>query len=400
MLHIYEMLKHAPRHISFHTPGHKRGKWDITELSFSDNLSAPSGVILRAEHDIAEILGSARSFILTDGSTCGVLSMLYASKVRRLFVPRDSHRSVFHGCKLMGIEIVRGGEDGGELPRVTSAEEIEAAAGGIDGVLLTSPDYYGRIPDLKAIRAACDRHGLLLLIDGAHGGHLHGEAGYSGNYADLWVDGVHKSLPAFTQGAVVSARTQSLGEALGEAVDIFRTSSPSYPIMASVEYAVKAKKNEKVRKYAICLQKKCGIRNQDWTKLVVPFGAAADEAERFLEKRRIYAEFNDGNFLLFYLSDCNRIRELKRLDRLLCKLKRAPAAARPVHKRGERRGAVVLLSPQDAVGKTCAKSFGLFPPCIPLAAEGEIVTADDAARIVRARGTFGTEEGKISVYEG
>lgn len=399
MLHIYEMLRRAPRHVSFHTPGHKRGKWDITELSFSDNLSAPNGVILRAERDIAQILGSARSFILTDGSTCGVLCMLYASKVRRLFVPRDAHRSVFHGCKLMGIEIVRGGEDGGELPRVTSAEEIEAAEA-IDGVLLTSPDYYGRIPDLKAIRAACDRRGLLLLIDGAHGGHLHGEANYAGNYADLWVDGVHKSLPALTQGAVVSARTQALGEALSEAADIFRTSSPSYPIMASVEYAVKAKKNEKVRKYAIYLQKKCGICNQDWTKLVVPFGGAADEAQRYLEKRRVYAEFNDGNFLMFYISDRNRLRELKRLDRLLCKLKRAPAAARPAHVRGARRGAVVLLPPQEAVGKTCAKSFGLFPPCIPLAAEGEIVTSDDAARLARARGTFGTEEGKISVYEG
>ena len=68
--------------------------------------------------------------------------------------------------------------------------------------------------------------------------------------------------------------------------------------------------------------------------------------------------------------------------------------------RGARRGAVVLLPPQEAVGKTCAKSFGLFPPCIPLAAEGEIVTSDDAARLARARGTFGTEEGKISVYEG
>lgn len=53
----------------------------------------------------------------------------------------------------------------------------------------------------------------------------------------------HKSLPALTQGALVSAKTPALAEALAEAADIFRTTSPSYPIMASVEYAVKYPRN-------------------------------------------------------------------------------------------------------------------------------------------------------------
>ena len=71
---IYSMLhKYSKgRHLSFHTPGHKAGAWDITELSYSDNLSCPKGVIKEAEKDISEILGSAASFILTDGSTAGV----------------------------------------------------------------------------------------------------------------------------------------------------------------------------------------------------------------------------------------------------------------------------------------------------------------------------------------
>ena len=62
---IYQMLFKSgkEKHLSFHTPGHKAGKWDITELAYSDNLSAPKGCILQAEKDIATILGAEKSFI-------------------------------------------------------------------------------------------------------------------------------------------------------------------------------------------------------------------------------------------------------------------------------------------------------------------------------------------------
>ena len=105
---IYKMLRQnaQKKHVSFHTPGHKIGKWDITELSFSDNLSCPRGCIAAAERDIAQILGAAKSFLLTDGSTSGVLSMLYAAKslgVNTLAISRNSHKSVYNGCALTGF---------------------------------------------------------------------------------------------------------------------------------------------------------------------------------------------------------------------------------------------------------------------------------------------------------
>ena len=58
----------------FHMPGHKgKGEgflssvypYDVTELSFSDNLANPDGVILQAEEDLARIVGAKRSRILT-----------------------------------------------------------------------------------------------------------------------------------------------------------------------------------------------------------------------------------------------------------------------------------------------------------------------------------------------
>ena len=41
--HIARMLRAQKRHISFHTPGHKRFGADITELDYSDDLSDPTG---------------------------------------------------------------------------------------------------------------------------------------------------------------------------------------------------------------------------------------------------------------------------------------------------------------------------------------------------------------------
>lgn len=105
---IYSMLQeNAKRSIfPFIRPDTKRAGWDITELSFSDNLSCPHGVLRDAEREIADVLGSAASFILTDGSTAGIFSMLQASGVKRLAVPRLSHKSVFNACRLLGVKIV------------------------------------------------------------------------------------------------------------------------------------------------------------------------------------------------------------------------------------------------------------------------------------------------------
>ncbi|MBQ9081228.1 MAG: aminotransferase class I/II-fold pyridoxal phosphate-dependent enzyme, partial [Clostridia bacterium] len=318
---IYNMLNAAPTHLSFHTPGHKRGKWDITELSFSDNLSNPTGVLKEAQTDIARILGAQKSFILTDGSTSGVLSMLYASGVKKLVFAACSHKSVYNGCKLLKIEkVVLQNRYAYSLLQQPTAEEIERALkeSNADGVLITSPDYYGNVADLKGIRAVCEKYGACLLCDGAHGGHLHGTPLYAGVYCDFWVDGVHKSLPALTQGAIVSAKSQTGAQRLAEGVDIFRTTSPNYLIMASVEYAVKYPKKQSVIKAAQKLKKDLGAyENADWTKVVLCYGKNAKNVHTYLENQGVYPEFCDGENIMFYLSSATKLTEIKRLKELL-----------------------------------------------------------------------------------
>ena len=413
---IYQMLDASARtkHISYHTPGHKTGVWDITELSYSDNLSCPRGCIAEAEKDIAKILGAKKSFILTDGSTSGVLSMLYAAKMlgaKTVAFCEKSHKSVFNGCVLLGLTpLLYPCENREKIPFQSTMSALNAEFDEIfkqaDVLFFTSPDYYGNVADLAGAREYCNKTGKLLLIDGAHGGHLHFDKKlYAGTYADMWVDGVHKSLPALTQGAVVSARNEKTAATLKNGVDIFRTTSPSYPIMASVEYAVKYPRNEALEKAVKGYQTHERVyQNEDWTKLCVRLGKDAFAAEKELEKEGIYAEFCDGNVLTFYLSPAVTIQEfeglVKRLEVLFKKyplqekkdIQSIPAPTLSLKNEKE----WVLL--EEAEGRYCAGLCGLFPPCTPLFLIGEKITAEKWKLLKNSNNVFGLKDGKIMVF--
>ncbi len=395
---IYTMLKSQARgrHLSFHTPGHKAKGWDITELSYSDNLSSPRGCIATAQVEIAEILGAERSFILTDGSTAGVLSMLYAAKLlgaKKIAFSVQSHKSVWNGCAALGL-----------IPLI--CEDIFEKAELADGIFLTSPTYYGKVGELERLRAYCDEKGKILLVDGAHGGHLHFDKKlYAGAYADLWVDGVHKSLPAFTQGAVVSAKSEKFGEALQKAVDIFRTSSPSYPIMASVEYAVKYPRNERLENAARALMKhERVLAVDDWTKICALFGKNAFNVEQELEKSGVYPEFCDGNVIEFYLSPATSEQAFQKLQKILLSLfERYPYTEENTVQRvhaplvSVANGKKAWISLEDAEGRICGENCGMFPPCTPLILAGERVTREKIELLKNSANIYGLIDGKICI---
>jgi len=400
--HISCMLHAQKRHISFHTPGHKRCGDDITELSYSDNLLSPHGVIARAEEDIARILGARASFILTDGSTCGVHAMLHSLKsagVQTVAYSAFSHKSVKESCAflgLRGIEIPPHTRFG--VPLQPTEREIGSAVGQADALLLTSPDYYGNFPPLDAAHALCSAAQKPLAIDGAHGAHLHFSPLYAGKYADLWVDGVHKSLPALTQGAVVSAGNAFWADLLRDSVGCFRTSSPSYPIMASVENAVKYPRNSGIERLSAWAKERLSaLPNADWSKIVVPFGECTDAARQYLERHGVFAEFDDGNYLMFYLSPCTRGRDLKKLVRLCRGLPRG-AIAEDRTETGNEAEKTFWCAIDRAIGRTCAKECGLFPPCVPLIRRGEKVGQAAAERLRQADNVFGLKDGRILVF--
>ncbi len=398
---IYQMLRRqkSAKHLSFHTPGHKQRGFDITELSYSDNLASPNGCIAEAEKDIANILHASASFLLTDGSTSGVYAMLSVASalgVKTLAVDTNAHKSVFCGCALFHI-----------TPIPFHVEQLnEKSLHNADGVLITSPNYYGKIPALGKIKELCLAQNKLFLIDGAHGAHLHFDSAlHASAFADLWVDGAHKSLPALTQGAVVSAKSKRLVPLLKKAVDTFRTTSPSYPIMASVEYAIKYPRNlalEKAVKSFASATKRVEIY-EDWTKLCIDFGKNANDVFAELEKRGIYAEFCDGEKILFYLSPAVSLRDFKKLCKevksLLQKYPYIPTQRIPAPVILQKSGDTEWLDLSLCVGKICAEECGLFPPCTPLLRKGEVVSKEKIALLENATQVFGVWQNKILVFK-
>lgn len=440
---IYSQLKkYAKADKSFHMPGHKaRGDFkskfpvanmDITELSYSDNLLCPAGVIARAQKEIAEILGAGKSYILTDGSSSGVLSMIYAVRGAgtKLIVPRNSHESVWNACKLFNLEpvIVQGEEKDGILlpPEPALIEKLISSDRTIIGMLATSPDYYGNIAPLKEYSQILKKYNRYFLVDGAHGSHLAFEPdkkGYAGVYADIWVDGVHKTLTALTQGAVVSVNNEKLIPGLEEGLRIFRTTSPSFPIMASVEYSVKYIKNtpkalEDAKAAVKAFMEKCPLKiypSDDWSKLAVdcePLGISSYDVEKILESKGIYAELSDGKYVLFYLSPAITASDLNGLLSVLTgiannkKLKKSfvaksplPAAERTYSFQYALKQRRELVSLSESVGRMCAANAGIMPPCTPVVAAGEMITDAAVKAFKGARYTFGLVDGKIWVVK-
>lgn len=439
---IYSRLKKfANAKKSFHIPGHKaRGDFkskfrtadlDVTELSYSDNLLSPSGVIAAAQKDIAEILGAAKSYITTDGSSSGVYSLLYAASKRgnKIIVFRNSHQSVWGACKLFGLEplIVQGAEKEGVLlpPDCEVIEKLISNDVNIAGVLVTSPDYYGNIAPLEKYAEAVKKHNRLLLVDEAHGAHLAfgDRKGYAGLYADAWVDGAHKTLPTLTQGAVVSVNNEELIPVIEEALSLFRTTSPSYPVMASVEYGVKYLANnpaklQRARSAVKDFKRDTDeiipvLNTDDWTKLIVDFkqlGISPETAQARLEKKGVYPELNDGRYMLFYLSPMTEAAELNTLKKALCavmnnKKIKGTYVGKPAVPEGERsysfqyalRKPCEWVELENAVGRMCAKNAGIAPPCIPVVVTGEIITAAAVKCLTSAKTVFGVTGGKICV---
>ena len=175
-------------------------------------------------------------------------ALVYLAKKRggRLAIARNSHKSVYNACAVLGVEpyLLKTNErDGVLLPPAAADVEEAFKRENVGAVLVTSPDYFGNVADLAALSRVCRRHGKLLLADGAHGAALRFDAdekdSYAGNFADAWVDGAHKTLPTLTQGAILNLRDEALEEDAEDALNLFRTTSPSYLVMASVEYGVK-----------------------------------------------------------------------------------------------------------------------------------------------------------------
>uniref|UniRef100_UPI000A528DA5 aminotransferase class I/II-fold pyridoxal phosphate-dependent enzyme n=1 Tax=Paenibacillus dakarensis TaxID=1527293 RepID=UPI000A528DA5 len=252
---------------SFHVPGHKNGKAydgieearilhdvmkiDVTEISGTDDLHHPEGVIREAQELAADCFGAEESFFLVGGSTSGNLAMVLTVCQQPgdiLLLQRNVHKSVLNGLMLAGARAVflepEIDKDSG-LAVTPSVETIKAAIAAYPdarGVLLTSPNYYGMSCDLKPIAELCHAYHIPLLVDEAHGAHfgMHPDLpeGALSSGADVAVQSTHKMLAAMTMGAMLHVQGPFINRGLlRQRLAMVQSSSPSYPVMASLDLA-------------------------------------------------------------------------------------------------------------------------------------------------------------------
>lgn len=261
----------------FHMPGHKRRRLgdfvpeeiDITEIDGFDNLHHAEGILKEGQERLASLFGADESFYLVNGSTAGILAAICGcmKKGGRLLIGRNCHRSVYHAAYLMEArltylwpESTDFGIQGSIAPE--QVQRMLKEYPDVQAVVVTSPTYEGVVSDIASIAAAVHERGIPLIVDAAHGAHF----GFSEAFppkaialgADLSVESLHKTLPAYTQSAVLHLRKTSGRipekkyrfdpERVRRYLEIFQSSSPSYVLMAGMDRCVRLLE-EDVKKY-------------------------------------------------------------------------------------------------------------------------------------------------------
>ncbi|WP_434748630.1 aminotransferase class I/II-fold pyridoxal phosphate-dependent enzyme [Paenibacillus amylolyticus] len=222
---------------------------DVTEITGTDDLHHPEGVIKQAQELAADCFGAEESFFLVGGSTAGNLSLLLTicdEPGSIVLVQRNVHKSVIHGLMLAGARAVflePWVDPGSGLAVMPPVEAVKAAVQKYPeakGVFVTLPNYYGMGADLTPIAGVCHEAGMPLLVDEAHGAHYGQHPELPMSALSCGVDGVvqstHKMLAAFTMGAMLHIQGPRLNRSLlRQRLAMVQSSSPSYPVMASLD---------------------------------------------------------------------------------------------------------------------------------------------------------------------
>lgn len=259
---LYDKLVQYSRedYYPMHMPGHKRNTKmlsmvdpyaiDITEIDGFDNLHQAEGMISQLSVRLKNLYGAGRSYPLINGSTAGILAGISAATDLRdhVLIARNCHRSVYHALALRELKaeylypdrIPGSPVNGGILP--AQVEEQLAGKPGLKLVIITSPTYEGIVSDIRAIAGIVHRHGALLLVDEAHGAHFGFHKGFPESAvisgADIVIQSLHKTLPAFTQTAVLHSNRPDLDRRIEQYLAIYQSSSPSYLLMAGMDRCV------------------------------------------------------------------------------------------------------------------------------------------------------------------
>ncbi len=230
--------------VRFHMPGHN-GKpfgshldgvipYDVTELEQTDDLYSPTvgGVVDSVLSRLSEFYKTNATVISAGGATLCLQSAIFCAKKKYglpFSVDCRCHKSVFNALCLCDADVTFFDPHADVADFLSESPSI---------VVVTSPDYYGRMTDIEKLKKICHKDSLLI-VDNSHGSHLYYSRQRSlhplCSAADLVVDSIHKTLPALTGAALLHSRCDITRSELLDGMRLFGSTSPSFLISSSAD---------------------------------------------------------------------------------------------------------------------------------------------------------------------
>ena len=410
----------------FHMPGHK-GKmflgpepYDITEIAGADVLYSAEGIIAQSEECATSLFGTAHTFYSTEGSTLAIKAMLMlacglAPRGERplILAGRNAHKAFIYGAALLDIDVEWLYPERSEhlcaceIDAQSLEKSILGAARKPCAVYITSPDYLGRMADVRALADVCEEYGVPLLVDNAHGaylGFLEESLHPIALGASMCADSAHKTLSVLTGGAylhISKNAPREFFENARHALSVFASTSPSYVILQSLDMCnayIADGYRERLSDFVQCVGAAkerlflAGFAPEKSEPLKIVINTAkrgytGEYVGEYLRSCGIEAEFCDEEYTVLMVTPENSEEELLRLTRAFEALPvKAPMEIHPtVIKKGRAvmplRAAMLAPSQtvpvKEAEGRICASPTVSCPPAIPIAVSGELITAHE-----------------------
>ena len=271
--------------IPFDVPGHKMGriKNDLSKLVGTkvfqldvnapigiDNLYLGTGVIEKSEQLMAEAYNADKAIFLINGTTSGILTMIMGclNSGDKIILPRNVHKSVINSLIVSGaIPIFIESDydyENGISNGITNKTIITTMDANPDakGVFVINPTYFGICSDLKTIVDEAHKRNMIVMVDEAHGAHLHFSQELPISAMDAGADisslSMHKTCGSLTQSSVLLIKGKRIDyNRIRKTYSMFGSTSPSHILLASLDAARKtmALKGEKILKSNLLLAK-------------------------------------------------------------------------------------------------------------------------------------------------
>ena len=404
-------------------------KLDVNAPIGLDNLYHPHGVIKEAEDLLADLYNVDEALFSINGTTGGIMTMIIGTidAKEKIILPRNVHKSIINSLILSGAYPIFVMPDTDPETGIANGVKIDNYIKAMDenpdakAVFVINPTYFGVTSNIKKLAKEAHERNMIVIADEAHGSHLYFHEdlplGAMAAGADISSVSLHKTFGSLTQSSAILINKERINVSrIKKVYAMLSSTSPNHILLASIDVARKRmaldghkllsntldlarKTRERINKIRgfHCLDKSYldgnGRFDIDETKLVIntsEVGLSGFEIFKLMrEVENVQMELGEISELLAIFTIGTTQKDADRLVEGLQKIsdkyyditdiKTIPHFSYSfpeliVRPREAFHAPSKVISLDDAVGEISAESIMIYPPGIPLAIPGEIIT--------------------------